>query len=115
MPERSMWQFVPVSHVKNGFYLRNIWNGAYLKAINMFRSSFPSGNLKRRYVIIWLPETLETVLTSIIRPDIKIERKMPHDNSFVWILNKSEEDNEKITIFNAMYNEPLYAGTYLVK
>lgn len=113
-PERSMWQFVPVGHIKNGFYLRNLWDGSFLKALNKFKASFPSGQYKRRYVIVWTPETLETMLNSLIRPDKKIERQKPNDDSFVWIIKRSDSDYEKVTIFNAYYKEPLYAGTYLV-
>ena len=110
-----MWQFLPVTHIKNGFYLRNLWDGSYLKALEKFFTSFQRGRLNRRHVIVWTPETLETLVTSLILPDKKIERKTPYDNSFVWILKKTETDDEKMTITNAMYKEPLYAGTWLVR
>ena len=107
-PQRSVWQFVPVSHIKKGFYLRNLWDGAYLKALNMFRSSWPSGHLKRRYVIVWTSESLKTMITSLIRPDKMIERKKDLDDSLIWILEKSEIDDEKISISNSLCTKNLY-------
>ena len=81
----------------------------------MFRPSWPFGQLKRRYVIVWTPENLETTLTSLIRPDKMIERNKSLDDSFIWILAKSESNDEKISISNALYKEPLYAATYYVR
>ena len=44
-----------------------------------------------------------------------IERKKDLDDSFIWILEKSEIDDEKISISNALYKEPLYAASYFVR
>ena len=48
------------------------------------------------------------------RRDVFMLKYPIKENNFFWIIKRSEFDQNIFTIWNHGYNEPLYAGTYLV-
>ena len=48
------------------------------------------------------------------RREVFMWKQPLNEEQFFWIIKRSENDSNKFTIWNYGYNEPLYAGTYLV-